>query len=262
MSALLTLTPHQFSDLIHSVSSDFRLQNHRRCSLLLSPRRFTHTLHLLSSLSLHQKTMLIARYLLTTLKRLTAFWDTQQTPNLMQLRDSDAVLLLMLLCEVSQHDSESLESTSSTKWIDAIKQYTLNNLFTLSGIGACPGTILCKCIDTATRCWRFLNSGGNHLEREVGTSPVAIVSFPWVEVDGVVSVECAICKDEMPKGRDVCELPCQHLFHWACLLPWLKKRNTCPCCRFRLPTDDVFGEIERLWGILVKKGGSRTVLEF
>ncbi|KAF3946469.1 hypothetical protein CMV_027267, partial [Castanea mollissima] len=32
------------------------------------------------------------------------------------------------------------------------------------------------------------------------------------------------------------------------------KRNTCPCCRFELPTDDVFGEIQRLWNVLIKVG--------
>lgn len=265
VSALLTLAPHQFSDLIQTLSSDLRIEHHRCCSLILSPRRFTHTLHLLNSLSLHQKTMLIARYLLTTLKQLTVVWDTQQQQRApTSLRDSDAVLLLMLLCEVSHHEpAGSLESTPSTKWIDAIKRYTLNNTLTLtlSGIAACPDTVLCKCVDTVTRCWGFLNDTGRGScgEREVGTSAVAIVSFPWVEVDGV---ECAICMEEMPKGRDVCELPCRHSFHWVCLLPWLHKRNTCPCCRFLLPTDDVFGEIQRLWEILANKGGSTNSVKF
>ncbi|PIA52897.1 hypothetical protein AQUCO_01000635v1 [Aquilegia coerulea] len=268
MTALLTLTPHQFSDLTHSLSSDFRLQHHRRCSLLLAPARFTHTLHFLNSLSLHQKTILIARYLLTTLQQLTLIWDiyTETTattgPGLTRLRDYDAVLLLMLLCEVSQHDPQALE-TSSTNWIDVLQDYTLNNMFTVSGIGASSGTILSNYIDIATRCWRFLEATGYHMEMEVGTSAAAVVSLPSVNVSGGKNsiVECVICKEEMSEGRDVCQLPCQHMFHWICVLRWLEKTNTCPCCRFQLPSDDVFAEIERLWGILIKKG-SRKLWEF
>ena len=88
---------------------------------------------------------------------------------------------------------------------------------------------------------------------EVAAVAEAVVALPAVEV-AVGGRECVICKEEMRVGRDVCELPCQHLFHWMCILPWLRKRNTCPCCRFRLPSDDVVGEIQRLWEVLVKMG--------
>lgn len=109
-------------------------------------------------------------------------------------------------------------------------------------------------VETVSRCWRLvgaLDCGGGKEAAEVAASAATVVALPSVEVrhDGR---ECVICKEEMGIGRDVCELPCQHLFHWMCILPWLGKRNTCPCCRFRLPSDDVFGEIQRLWEVLVK----------
>lgn len=96
------------------------------------------------------------------------------------------------------------------------------------------------------------STGGNYkVERELPASVGAVVALPSVEMTDAGG-ECAICKEEMKEGRDVCELPCQHLFHWMCILPWLRKTNTCPCCRFQLPTDDVFGEIQRLRDVLVK----------
>lgn len=96
--------------------------------------------------------------------------------------------------------------------------------------------------------------GGEKEGRDVAAAVAAVVGLPSVDGSGADQC-CVICKEEMGEGRDVCELPCKHLFHWLCILPWLKKRNTCPCCRFRLPTDDVFGEIERLWDALVKTSG-------
>lgn len=81
----------------------------------------------------------------------------------------------------------------------------------------------------------------------------AVVSLPSVECQRE-GWECVVCKEEIELGRDVCVLPCDHGFHWGCILPWLRKRNTCPCCRFELPTDDVFCEIERVWRRAVRMG--------
>lgn len=94
--------------------------------------------------------------------------------------------------------------------------------------------------------------GGEKEGKEVAAAPAVVVALPSVDVKCGGGGECVICKEDMREGREVCELPCGHLFHWMCILPWLRKRNTCPCCRFRLPADDVFGEIERLWELLVK----------
>ena len=49
---------------------------------------------------------------------------------------------------------------------------------------------------------------------------------------------CAVCKDEFSIGEECLSMPCNHYFHGDCLLPWLEKRNSCPTCRYELPTDD------------------------
>lgn len=49
---------------------------------------------------------------------------------------------------------------------------------------------------------------------------------------------CSVCKEEFEIDQDLIGLPCKHVFHDQCILPWLKERNSCPTCRFELPTDD------------------------
>jgi uncharacterized protein (DUF2225 family) len=50
----------------------------------------------------------------------------------------------------------------------------------------------------------------------------------------------------MEEDDIVNELPCKHKFHKECILPWLQKTCSCPCCRFELPTDDKdFEEMRR-----------------
>jgi hypothetical protein len=49
---------------------------------------------------------------------------------------------------------------------------------------------------------------------------------------------CAICTEDLEEGCRVTSMPCGHLFHAACLTPWLRQHNTCPMCRFHLPADD------------------------
>lgn len=56
---------------------------------------------------------------------------------------------------------------------------------------------------------------------------------------------CSVCKDEFEKLQNLLKLPCKHLFHDECILPWLKERNSCPTCRYELQTDDDEYEIKK-----------------
>ncbi|KAI4352329.1 hypothetical protein L6164_006592 [Bauhinia variegata] len=78
-----------------------------------------------------------------------------------------------------------------------------------------------------------------------GSPPAAksvVESLPLVELTKEDlqgrNVACAICKDEILLEEKVRRLPCSHCYHGDCIMPWLSIRNTCPVCRFELPTDD------------------------
>uniref|UniRef100_A0ACD5Z396 Uncharacterized protein n=1 Tax=Avena sativa TaxID=4498 RepID=A0ACD5Z396_AVESA len=52
------------------------------------------------------------------------------------------------------------------------------------------------------------------------------------------AAQCAVCKERIEAGEGARRLPCAHVYHDGCILPWLAIRNTCPLCRHELPTDD------------------------
>ncbi|KAK8820894.1 hypothetical protein WA556_005208, partial [Blastocystis sp. ATCC 50177/Nand II] len=59
---------------------------------------------------------------------------------------------------------------------------------------------------------------------------------------------CSVCDSDITKDDIVVCLPCKHLYHPDCILPWIKKHNTCPTCRHPLPEceneDDMYHDEE------------------
>ena len=56
---------------------------------------------------------------------------------------------------------------------------------------------------------------------------------------------CSVCKDNFEISQIVLKLTCKHIFHEECIMPWLMLNNSCPTCRFELPTDDPDYEARR-----------------
>lgn len=78
-----------------------------------------------------------------------------------------------------------------------------------------------------------------------GTPPAsksAIEALPTIKITNELlnsdMNQCAVCQDDFENDMEVKQMPCKHIYHSDCLLPWLELHNSCPVCRHELPTDD------------------------
>ncbi|RWS26060.1 E3 ubiquitin-protein ligase RNF115-like isoform X1 [Leptotrombidium deliense] len=62
---------------------------------------------------------------------------------------------------------------------------------------------------------------------EIDRLPIVKVTQDQVDKN----LQCTVCMEDYKLAEDVKKLPCTHLYHHECIVPWLEMHGTCPICR-------------------------------
>ncbi|XP_030521151.1 probable E3 ubiquitin-protein ligase RHC1A isoform X2 [Rhodamnia argentea] len=66
----------------------------------------------------------------------------------------------------------------------------------------------------------------------------AIAALPTIKITQThlrADSECPVCKEEFELQAEAKMMPCHHIYHPDCIVPWLVQHNSCPVCRFEMP---------------------------
>jgi len=68
----------------------------------------------------------------------------------------------------------------------------------------------------------------------------SVDAMPKIKVNSrhlVNNSHCAVCKERFELGGEARVMPCSHIYHSDCIVPWLAQHNSCPVCRQGLPSE-------------------------
>lgn len=85
--------------------------------------------------------------------------------------------------------------------------------------------------------WQSLGENGGGRRGALRAAKSTVVALRNIKIKSEEeTLVCSVCQSEVDVGECAKELPCGHGYHAPCITTWLACRNTCPLCRFELPT--------------------------
>ncbi|KAF6096711.1 ring finger protein 126 [Phyllostomus discolor] len=102
---------------------------------------------------------------------------------------------------------------------------------------------------------QFENTGPPPADKE---KIQALPTIPVTEEHVGSGLECPVCKDDYELGEHVRQLPCNHLFHDGCIVPWLEQHDSCPVCRKSLTGQNTATNPPGLTGVSFSSSSSSS----
>uniref|UniRef100_A0A8C9AP92 E3 ubiquitin-protein ligase RNF126 n=1 Tax=Prolemur simus TaxID=1328070 RepID=A0A8C9AP92_PROSS len=102
---------------------------------------------------------------------------------------------------------------------------------------------------------QFENTGPPPADKE---KIQALPTVPVTEEHVGSGLECPVCKDDYALGESVRQLPCNHLFHDGCIVPWLEQHDSCPVCRKSLTGQNTATNPPGLTGVSFSSSSSSS----
>ncbi|XP_073659716.1 E3 ubiquitin-protein ligase RNF126 isoform X9 [Tursiops truncatus] len=102
---------------------------------------------------------------------------------------------------------------------------------------------------------QFENTGPPPADKE---KIQALPTIPVTEEHVGSGLECPVCKDDYGLGERVRQLPCNHLFHDGCIVPWLEQHDSCPVCRKSLTGQNTATDPPGLAGVSFSSSSSSS----
>ncbi|XP_031786704.1 E3 ubiquitin-protein ligase RNF115 isoform X2 [Nasonia vitripennis] len=73
-------------------------------------------------------------------------------------------------------------------------------------------------------------------KKKIEEIPTTTVSQTQIDC----KLQCSVCWEDFVLEESVRQLPCQHVYHAPCIVPWLELHGTCPICRQSLGEQSTF----------------------
>lgn len=143
--------------------------------------------------------------------------------------------------DVENHQTEltSENSNSSTESSDENQRARLRNTFVVVVSYDVPYDMSMEGVDfdqILNQLFQQATSRGPPptSKKALDELPQIIISQEHVDSGS----QCVICQEDFQVGQEALQIPCRHIFHTDCIVPWLKEHNTCPTCRYELEPEE------------------------